>query len=121
MSWVVLLILALLWSAWASGSEMAWISANPLQWERWRYRYPRRWRLANFFLRRPQRLLITLLLSNNLALIAFSAALSATLLPLLGWLSPTGRFWIETLTGTIILLLLGEYLPKILFRHWQTA
>lgn len=84
MSWLVLIGLALLASAWASGSEMAWISANPLEWERWRYRYPRRWQLAQFFLRRPQRLLITLLLSNNLALIGFSAALSTLLLPFWG-------------------------------------
>ncbi len=121
MSWLALIGLALLASAWASGSEMAWISANPLEWERWRYRYPRRWQLAQFFLRRPQRLLITLLLSNNLALIGFSAALSTLLLPFWGGVSPTSQFWIETLTGTIVLLLLGEYLPKILFRHWQTA
>lgn len=121
MSWLVLLLFALVWSAWASGSEMAWVSANPLEWERWRHRYPRRWRIAQFFLRRPQRLLITLLLSNNLALIGFSAALSATLWPLLSSVSPAGRFWIETLTGTLVLLLLGEYLPKILFRHWQAV
>lgn len=121
MSWLVLLGLALLLSAWAAGSEMAWVSANPLYWESWRSRHPRRWKIASFFLKQPRRLLITLLLTNNLALIGFSATLSH----LLSWiglsLTPTASFWIETLLGTFILLIAGEYLPKALFSHWQLA
>lgn len=119
MSWVVLTLLALLLSAWSSGSEMAWLTANPLQWETWRSRHPRRWRLARFFLQHPRRLLITLLLSNNLALVLFSAGLSH-LLPLEN-LQPIQRFWVETLLGTLILLIAGEYLPKGLFQRWQLA
>ncbi|GIV23238.1 MAG: hemolysin family protein [Bacteroidia bacterium] len=121
MSWLILLGLTLLLSAWASGSEMAWVSANPLYWESWRGRHPRRWKIASFFLRQPRRLLITLLLANNLALIGFSATLSH-LLSLTGLqLTPTASFWIETLFGTLILLIAGEYLPKALFSQWQLA
>ncbi|MEN2992873.1 MAG: hemolysin family protein [Bacteroidia bacterium] len=121
MSWVILGFLALVLSAWASGSEMAWISANPLQWEAWRTRYPRRWRIARFFLRSYPRLLITLLLANNLALVGFSAALSALLSPLTLRLPASYTFVTETLLGTLVLLVAGEYLPKVLFRQGQVA
>ncbi|MCS7189623.1 MAG: hemolysin family protein [Bacteroidia bacterium] len=122
MSWGILLVLALVLSAWASGSEMGWISANPLHWESWRRRYPYRWRIGQFFLKYPRRLLITLLLANNLALVLFSTALSHLLFSLLGSrVSSAGQFWIDTLLGTLVLLVLGEYLPKVLFQKWQLA
>lgn len=119
-SWLLIGGLALMWSAWASGSEMAWVSANPLHWEMWRHRHPRRWRIVQFFLNQPRRLIITLLITNNLALVAFSAALSRLLAPLATWL-PDANFWIETVLGSITLLIAGEYLPKALFRQWQVA
>ncbi|MCX7605709.1 MAG: hemolysin family protein [Bacteroidia bacterium] len=121
MSWLVLGLVALILSAVASGSEMAWLSANPLQWENWRNRHPHRWRIAQFFLKRPRRLLITLLLGNNLALIGFSAGLSESLKPLLVLLSPSQRFWIETLFGTLLLLTAGEYFPKVFSQRWHMA
>lgn len=120
MIWVIVGGLALLWSAWASGGEMAWVSANPLHWETWRVRHPKRWRLAQFFLRQPRRLLITLLVANNVALVTFSAALSR-LLGALITANETLGFWGETLFGAFILLIAGEYLPKALFRQWQVA
>ncbi|MCS6894904.1 MAG: hemolysin family protein [Bacteroidia bacterium] len=120
MSWALLGILALLLSGWASGGEMAWISANPLYWEMWRLRYPRRWRIVQFFLKYPRRLLITLLIANNLALVGFSAAMSALLIPVGRW-NPQVSFWVETIIGTLILLIVGEYLPKVFFRRWQSA
>lgn len=120
MIWLVVGGLALLWSAWASGGEMAWVSANPLHWEAWRVRHPQRWRLAQFFLRQPRRLLITLLVANNLALVIFSAALSRLLAPIVAGNAALG-FWGETLLGTFVLLIAGEYLPKALFRQWQVA
>lgn len=119
MSWVVLTLLALLLSAWSAGSEMTWITANPLQWETWRSHYPYRWRIARFFLQHPRRLLITLVLFNNLSLVLFSAGLSH-LLPL-GGMEPLQKFWVETLLGTLVLLVVGEYLPKGLFQRWQLA
>lgn len=120
MSWLLIGIVALVWSAWASGSEMAWVSANPIHWEMWRHRHPRRWRIVQFFLSQPRRLIITLLVTNNLALVAFSAALSRLLAPLTTW-GPSATFWVETLLGGVILLIAGEYLPKALFRQWQVA
>lgn len=120
MSWIGLVLIALFLSGWASGSEMTWLTANPLHWEAWRMRAPRRWRIAQFFLRQPRRLLITLLLANNLALVLFSLSISRFLME---WVPlPEGiRFWVETLTGTLLLLIAGEYLPKVLFRRWQAA
>ncbi|MCS7297360.1 MAG: hemolysin family protein [Bacteroidia bacterium] len=120
MSWILLLFFALGLSAWAAGSEMSWVSANPLHWESQYARHPRRWRLVQFFLRHPRRLLVTLLLANNIALVLFSVALSALLLPVTNSNPATG-FWIETLTGTLLLLIAGEYLPKVLFQRWQFA
>ncbi|MCS6789985.1 MAG: hemolysin family protein [Bacteroidia bacterium] len=119
MSWIIVGALAIILSAWASGSEMAWVSASPLHWEAWRSRHPHRWRIVHFFLQKPRRLLITVLLANNIALVIFSAAISALLSPLYPLLGKNASFWVETLLGTLILLIGGEYLPKALFRQWQ--
>ncbi len=117
MIWWVLLALLLILSAFFSGSELAWLSHSAFQWEIWRQRYPWRWRLASFFLKQPRRLLITLLTGNNLALVAFGWGLGHALEPLAA--HGIQSFWVETLLGTGILFIGGEYLPKVIAHRWH--
>lgn len=117
MMWWGLLGVLLAVSAFFSGGELAWLSHSAFQWELWRQRYPWRWRLASFFLQQPRRLLITLLIGNNLALVAFGWALSQALAPLSAY--GVESFWIETLVGTGVLFIAGEYLPKVIAYRWH--
>ncbi len=112
MIWGVILMMTMLISGVFSGGEIAWLSASSLEWIHWRRKYPWRWRLVQFFLRAPRRLLITILIGSNLALITFGWTMSHLVAALTG-LPSDKRLWIETLFGAAILFVSGEYMPKI--------
>ena len=111
------IIASLLLSALFSGSEIAYVSANKLRVELKKKRGTRRSRILADWFDRPADFMSTMLVGNNIALVAFTTLISGSftwlvgppdggMLPLLG----------ETLILTLIVLVVGEYLPKTLFR-----
>lgn len=67
-------------------------------------------RLAASMIRNPERLLSTILLGNNLVNVAFTAVITALFL---SWMSDEGTALIAaTVSGTVLLLLFGEIVPK---------
>ncbi len=118
MIWLFIFLLSSLLSAFFSGSEIAYFSTSSVEWSIFRRRYARIWRLSEILHRSPRRLLITLLIGNNLALVCFGWAFS-TLLERLLSVEASMRFWLETGIGTLILFISGEYIPKILGYRWH--
>ncbi len=118
MIWLFVFFSALLLSGFFSGSEIAYFSTSSVEWSLFRKKYSRIWRFFEPLHRSPRRLLITLLIGNNLALVSFGWALSALLGHLLS-MTASGRFWLETAMGTLILFIAGEYFPKILGYRWH--
>ncbi len=119
MLWIGIITFLLL-SALFSGSEIAYVSANKLRVELKKKRGTYRSHiLANFF-DRPSAFLSTMLVGNNIALVAFTYLITRVLEPLV--IASTGLesdlivLFINTLLITIIVLIFGEYLPKTLFR-----
>ena len=109
-SWIlnsIILIVLLLVSAFFSGSETALTAANQLR-LRHLAKKDRRARLAFSILKKPERLLGTLLLCNNLVNVALSALGTATALALVG---ERGILY-ATLSITLFLLVFGEITPK---------
>lgn len=103
---------ALLASALFSGSEIAFTSLSPvhvLLWKKNR-RLGARW--TERYHRRPDALLIALLVGTNLANIAYTS-LATLYCHGLGWSE-----WLYLPLITVLVLLFGETLPKILFRDW---
>lgn len=117
-SLVLLIILTLLLAAYFSGTEIAYITANKLGVEIERDKGTRRSKVISGFYERPKEFLSALLVGNNIALVLFTYLMTRLIEPsLMPWINSEGlRLVIVVVIATIIMLLFGEFLPKILFR-----
>lgn len=120
MSSLVLLV-ALVASAFFSGSEIAFLSANRLQLEidLKRKSIPF-W--VTYWMQHPQRFIVTMLVGNTLALVVVGAQTAQLLHPyLLKFMQVPLAVLTETLVSTVGVLFMAEYIPKALFREQANA
>ena len=121
-----LIVLLLLLSAFYSGSETAYVTANRLRMEIRAQRAGWAGQLARQFIREPATLLTTCLVGNNVALVVYSTLMSLALDPgltalwqrLLGPVPVDG--WVllsQTVAASALVLVFGEVLPKSLLRE----
>ncbi len=119
MLWLALLI-TLLFSAIFSGVEIAYVSSSKLRVELKKQLGGRRSRIITQFYDNPPLFLGSMLVGNNIALVIFtlilSSLLSPMLAPYLGEKVLTG--FLITIVGTLIVLVFGEFLPKVMFRNY---
>ena len=117
-SLIFLILLLLVLSAFFSGTEIAFVTANKLGVEIERDKGTRRSKLISSFYANPKSFLSVCLVGNNVVLVIFSYSMASLIEP---WLitflpSEVARLLIITVLSTIFILVLGEYLPKIIFR-----
>jgi len=119
-----LIILTLIFSAFASGSEIAFISANKLRIELDRSQGSFAARIIWNFFKRPSRFIASMLIANNIALVIYGIIMAENLmtrewlrgvLPS-GFHSEASLLIIQTFFSTLIILVAAEFLPKVLFR-----
>ena len=117
---VVLVVIMVVLSAFFSGMEIAFLNKNPLRLEIDRKQSRMFDYIASLFSRHQGEYISTILVGNNIALVIYSMCLSLVLREIarrLGWTSVQGgSILIETIIPTIIIIFLGEYLPKSMFR-----
>lgn len=114
---IIYLIITMVFSAFFSGMEIAFVSSNRLLAEMEREKGGPSQRCIQFFYRHPSNFVSTMLVGNNIALviygILFAAIFDATLFaPLDEGLRVTA----DTLLSTIVVLFTGEFLPKTIFK-----
>ena len=116
------IIITLIFSAFFSGIEIAFITSNKLKIELDKGKGLLNARLLSAFYRDPSRLIGTVLLGNNIALVIYGIVMANVLEPLILKVFP-GQFHsefmvllVQTLIATLIILFFAEFLPKILFR-----
>ena len=107
---ILLLIVALLMSAFFSGSETTFLSVSSIQAQIWLRRKLSWARWVYYFLSRPDRYLITVLIGNNISIIIFS---SLSTYYLQGYINN----YLILIFNSVLLLIVGEILPKTLFRE----
>jgi len=112
----VSIILFLFLSAFFSGSEIAFISANKLGVEVERQKGSRRGKILAKFFDNPQSFLGTMLVGNNIALVVFTLLMQQVTEPFLGNLNFIWNTLLNALLSTVIVLIFGEFLPKTIFR-----
>lgn len=118
-STILLVILMLLLSAFFSGSEIAYLSANKLSVEVLKNKGSKRGHFLTQLYNDPKTFLSTMLVGNNIVLVIYTMLFSAIVSPLLEMILPAGSFMISLLTTiilTIVILVFGEFLPKTIFR-----
>ena len=119
---LVIMLVALFFSALFSGLEIAFVSADRLRFEMDVERHTFSSRLLERFFRNPNIYISTMLVGNNIALVLYStmmAHLIEALLAKIPGFYVANDFLlivIETLVSTAIVIVIGEFVPKTLFR-----
>lgn len=114
--------LTLVFSAFFSGMEIAFVSANKLKVELDKSKGIISARVLSGFMQKPSRFIGAMLLGNNVALVIYGIAMATLLDPLLaaglpGYMnSEASILFFQTILSTLIILILAEFLPKVLFR-----
>ncbi len=121
----VIPLVMLIFSAFFSGTEIAFVSANRLKIQLKQVQGEKFGHLLTRFVQNAPRVITTLLVGNALALVMWGIYFGEIIRPviqhylLLGGLNPESEFLVlipETIISTLIILMLGEYIPKALFR-----
>ena len=114
---IIGLLVSMVFSAFFSGMEIAFVSSNRLRAEMDREKNGLSQRAIALFYRHPNNFISTMLVGNNIALviygILFAQIFDATLF---SQLSDGGRVVADTLLSTVIVLFTGEFLPKTIFK-----
>jgi len=119
--WLVI-ILSLLFSAFFSGMEIAFVSSSRLKQELDLKKRLLPAKVLSSFYANPSRFIGALLLGNNIALVVYGIAMALVLEPAITAVLPLAlhsEFYIlviQTILATLLILIVSEFTPKILFR-----
>lgn len=114
---IAIVLGSILFSAFFSGMEIAYVSSNKLQIELQNKQGDFASRLLSHLMSQPSRFIATMLVGNNIALVIYGMFMAEWLEPFLfQWISNEfAVLMIQTLFSTLIILILAEYVPKAIF------
>ncbi len=119
MTTIVLTVIILLFSAFFSGMEIAFVSSSKLRAEMDKADNSLSSKLLSVFYAHPNNFISTMLIGNNIALVIYGI-LMANIIDayiLHNFISnEVVTLLVETLLSTLVVLVFGEFLPKTLFR-----
>ena len=114
----ILIFVSLLFSAFFSGMEIAFVSSNKVRVGLDVKQSGVIGRVLNVFYRNEEHFISTLLVGNNIALVIYGIGMADLLEPLIARIWDNGVFvvFMQTLLSTLLILFTGEFLPKTVFR-----
>lgn len=110
---LIIIAVMLIFSAFFSGMEIAFIGKNRLREEIDRKQSPMFNHIAEVFSHNPSNYITTILVGNNIALVIYSMSMAT----LLGKFFHMENALVQTIVSTIVILFVGEYIPKSIVRH----
>jgi putative hemolysin len=120
-SYFLFVIITLVFSAFFSGMEIAFVSANKLQIELQNKQGLLSGKILSKFMQKPGEFIGTTLIGNTIALVVYGIFMTNLLEPMIrGWLpqdvdNQASVLVIQTVISTIIVLITAEFLPKSIF------
>ena len=116
----IVIIITLFCSAFFSGMEIAFVSANRLKIELDNKRGTTAGRILAFFVKNTSNFISAMLLGNNISLVIYGIYMALLLGPpletLIGADYTAVILLIQTIISTLIVLITAEFLPKAIFR-----
>jgi len=115
---IAFILISILLSAFFSGMEIAYISANKFQIELEKKKDGIISKILTRLTSKPSKFITTMLIGNNIALVVYSFFMGAfitNLLPI-SELNEFSILLIQTVISTLIILVTAEFLPKAIFR-----
>lgn len=114
---IIGLLVTMLFSAFFSGMEIAFVSSNRLLLEMDREKNGLSQRAIEVFYRYPNNFVSTMLVGNNIALVVYGILFAYIFdTTLFCSLSDGARVTADTLLSTLVVLFTGEFLPKSIFK-----
>lgn len=117
LSVLVILLISITLSAFFSGMEIAYISVDHL---RFKVEATKGFtnRVVNMFIKKPSDFISTMLVGNNVALIVYGIMMALLIEKAIPTLTKNevALLLVETAVSTIVILFLGEFIPKTLFK-----
>ena len=115
---IIIILISILLSAFFSGMEMAFVTANKMYIELEKKKETFLAKILQKLTENPSKFLTTMLVGNNIALVIYGYFMGELLMP---YLKPyiASDFLIlliQTLISTLIILITAEFLPKAIFR-----
>lgn len=119
--WIIVVV-TLFFSALCSGLEIAFNSTNRLQLEVDLKKNKFSAKIVSLFFKNQSRFITSLLIGNNIANVIYGIAIARLLKPFVIWMLPSSLqvafviLLVQSLISTLLVLVMAEFLPKILFR-----
>lgn len=110
---LLLALLCLVISGFVSGSEIAYFGLTPQQLENIEDDDEERGKAIAAMLDKPEKLLATILIANNLVNVTIVVLCNFALGPVFSNMPPVWSFVLQTVILTFLILLFGEILPKL--------
>lgn len=121
----LVILICLILSAFFSGMEIAFVSANRIYLEIEKQQSGMNAKFLNFITQNPSRFIATMLVGNNIALVIYGIFMGDRILQLFfaetmmnGPLSLRIVF-LQTIISTVVILLTAEFLPKVFFQRFS--
>jgi len=117
-----IIVITMLFSAFFSGMEIAFVTSNKLKTELDKKKGSLSARIISHFHKNPSDFISTMLVGNSIALVIYGIVMGNVLQPYILFILPdriSSEFVImitQTIVSTLIIIVTGEFLPKILFR-----
>lgn len=114
---IIGLVISMVFSAFFSGMEIAFVSSNRLLVEMDKEKNGLSQRAIGVFYQHPNNFVSTMLVGNNIALVIYGILFACIFDQLLfSNLSDGARVMADTLLSTLVVLFTGEFLPKTIFK-----
>ncbi|WP_281541340.1 hemolysin family protein [Maribacter aestuarii] len=127
----IIIVLSLLFSAFFSGMEIAFISANKIHIEIEKKQEGFLAKVLTRLTRKPSKFIATMLIGNNIALVIYGLFMGEVLMQWFGTMDYSNTFLrlmftdfsllTQTLISTFVILITAEFLPKVLFQIYANS
>ena len=120
---LIVALITILFSAFFSGIEIAFVSSNKLQLELDKGSEKISSKIISFFSRNESNFITTMLIGNNISLVVYGIAMTKILTPMLDqfMLGAFNLLFLQTIISTTIILVTAEFLPKSIFKIYPNT